>query len=261
VIAPEGSGLVRLVDGGLTHLGVMPYEPADSVGLNALAEETRLSGWTPAVVDRFAEALSLGASLATAAIAVEDERLSNVALAVSGPADPAEHLVETACIADSNSDIRVKQCVLRYEGADNGTDHWLGDTGYVYAQQRGATESNISMSSIQNQWNYTTATTQIADFNPKAVVPKGDCSTLTIGVSAGGASVSASQPVCPSQLRPNLVEPNHIFHTIWEGRENQPTSAEAVDVVKIKNNTVSGLVFGFVVGYYRKCSGLTCIFG
>lgn len=96
----------------------------------------------------------------------------------------------------------------------------------------------------------------ITRYSPEETRAVGACSTETVSVSYGGASIQQSSNMCPEMIDPNPLQ-DKVFTTEWFGRKiNATRYVQEANTSTIPRSGISGFSHSVKADYdYNKCGG------
>jgi hypothetical protein len=117
---------------------------------------------------------------------------------------------------------------------DNGGGNWIiGDEITGSGNDTGPWGWN-TLTNLTAYVNYGSHNT-IVQWRPNSAIPEGSCSTVSLGLTYAGVSLSDSSTVCPDVLSPYGTNTSNKFGSSWSGCDWDMIT-EGVDSVDVDNN-------------------------
>jgi alpha-tubulin suppressor-like RCC1 family protein len=209
-----------------------------------------IGGWTTQDETSILDQIDAGASLTGIARQAE----SRAATATTATDTPG---VDPHCVIVPASDANYhgRGCYDRADGNSNASYKYMGDRSWASARAN----SSWQIDQLSTEHTYTGATIVQWDPSSQKTTDCGNGATTTVGVSGYGVSLSQTEPVCTTEMTPDLIGPHgnvaDDFKTTWEGPWSTGTQfAEQTNVIQVAPpNTPSGFVYHWKAKAQQTC--------
>jgi hypothetical protein len=155
-------------------------------------------------------------------------------------------------VSGDGGDAYGRACDIQRMVQDNGGGNWIiGDEVTSSGNDTGPFRWDI-LEGLTAYVNYG-ANNTIVKWVPNSTVTEGNCSTVSLGLSYDGVSLSDTQTICPDRMDPYGTNTSNKFGSSWSGCDD-PAYTEGTNSVDVDNNPWNasawpGITVGISWGY------------
>lgn len=144
------------------------------------------------------------------------------------------------CAEIDNAKHWIYGCYKRYYGNTTSTGRYYGQRSLATAKSK----SHWMLVKARTHHDYSDGNGSVREWRPTSAVNRGECGTVSLGLTYQGASMSVSGNICPTKMEPAVG--SNYFWSQWQsswGAWRSARDTEALDVIWSSNAGGTGFVY------------------